>query len=58
MFRWNDGRVYEGGFVMDRKQGHGVLTWPDGRKYSGPWKNGKQDGDGEFVSATGQVQQG
>ena len=58
IFRWNDGRVYEGQFINDRKEGYGILTWPDNRKYEGSWVNGKQDGYGWFTSSSGIRQQG
>ena len=53
IFRWNDGRTYEGDFVNDRKEGQGVLVWKDGRKYDGQWKNGKQDGFGFYTDEKG-----
>jgi L1 cell adhesion molecule like protein len=37
VFRWADGRKYEGEYHDDKKQGYGVFTWPDGRKYEGYW---------------------
>ena len=58
VFRWNDGRVYEGHFVNDKKEGYGELKWGDGRKYEGQWKNGKQDGMGFFTSSDGVKQKG
>jgi hypothetical protein len=41
IFNWADGRVYEGQYFEDKKEGEGTLTWPDGRRYEGPWKTGK-----------------
>lgn len=41
LFTWADGRVYEGEYVDDKKEGQGIFTWPDGRKYDGAWVNGK-----------------
>lgn len=53
VFKWSDGRRYEGNYVDDKKEGHGVFEWyffnlltiylnrPDGRKYIGNWVNGK-----------------
>ena len=47
-FKWPDGRVYEGDYVEDKKQGMGTVTWPDGRAYEGMWKNGMQHGLGKY----------
>ena len=41
VYTWADGRLYEGHYVDDKKEGHGVFVWPDGRKYDGAWMNGK-----------------
>ena len=41
VFKWSDGRRYEGFYIDDKKEGHGVFEWPDGRKYIGNWQNGK-----------------
>lgn len=49
-FEWPDGKVYEGQYKMDKKEGFGILKWPDGRIYKGNWKNGKQDGEGQFYA--------
>ena len=49
-FEWPDGRIYDGEYKNDKKEGHGDFTWPDGRKYDGNWKNGKQDGEGKFYN--------
>ena len=48
IFKWPDGRVYEGEYKNDKKDGYGEFEWADGRKYKGYWKNGKQHGEGEF----------
>ena len=47
-FEWPDGRVYNGNYKDDKKDGEGEYEWPDGRKYKGFWKNGKQHGEGFF----------
>ena len=41
VFKWEDGKRYEGEYIADKKEGWGVFFWPDGRKYEGYWKNGK-----------------
>ena len=39
-FIWDDGRIYEGDYVNDKKQGYGIFIWPLGeKKYEGTWKD-------------------
>ena len=52
MFKWNDGRVYDGEFKNDKREGMGEHKWPDGRIYKGNWVNGSQDGEGSFYEPT------
>lgn len=58
IFKFTDGRVYDGEFLNGSRHGKGkvlevtnvgVYTWPDGRSYDGQWKDGKQHGIGIFV---------
>ena len=37
IFKWADGRVYEGDYVDDKKHGFGRVIWPDDREYEGEW---------------------
>ena len=63
-YTWPDGRLYEGGFVDDRKEGEGSLTWymiiwicrPDGKKFEGLWKAGKREGRGQLIHPGGKVE--
>ena len=41
VYFWPDGRIYEGQYSEDKKQGFGVYTWADGRRYEGNWHRGK-----------------
>ena len=41
LFKWVDGRSYEGEYYLDKKQGYGKFKWPDGRLYEGQWNDGK-----------------
>ena len=34
-FKWIDGRVYEGSFRRDKKEGRGLMRWPNGKIYDG-----------------------
>jgi hypothetical protein len=27
IFTWKDGRDYKGGYIADKKEGHGVFNW-------------------------------
>jgi hypothetical protein len=50
IFRWPDGRIYEGEFVNDLKQGKGRIMWPDGNKvYDGEWNNDHPHGIGVMI---------
>jgi len=50
VYRWNDGRVYNGQWKANRMHGVGSLEYPDGRKYEGEWANGvKQKTNNEVI---------
>ena len=38
---WKDGRMYEGEYKDDKKNGYGVYKWADGRIYEGNWLDGR-----------------
>ena len=38
---YEDGRVYEGQYYNDQKNGFGTYSWPNGKVYEGGWVNGK-----------------
>lgn len=40
-YKWQDGRLYHGAYVNDKKHGFGVYVWADGRAYVGSWIDGK-----------------
>ena len=40
IYKWKDGRTYDGEYQNDLKDGLGTYYWTDGRKYIGEWKNG------------------
>ena len=46
---WPNGKMYEGGYLNDNREGFGRLTWPDGSVYEGLWKNGKKI-DGKIIT--------
>lgn len=35
IFKWPDGRVYEGEYKDDMKDGIGKMIWPNGNSYNG-----------------------
>ena len=41
IFRWADGRSYNGSYKNDIKHGQGTMIWPDGKRFTGQWKEGK-----------------
>ena len=49
VYKWNDGRKYEGYYLNDKKHGLGKYTWADGRIYLGYWSLGKQEGYGKYI---------
>ena len=49
--KWEDGRLYQGNFLNDKKHGAGIFSWIDGRKYDGQWQLGKQHGFGIYNSS-------
>ena len=49
IYKWADGKVFEGEFKRDVKNGFGRFKWPDGRLYQGGWENGKQEGLGSYT---------
>ena len=55
-YTWADGRVYEGQFSKDLRDGMGEMRWPDGYTYRGPHEEGTQHGVGTVVSANGEVE--
>jgi len=53
LFKWEDGRYYNGNYVMDQKEGYGIFGWPNGKRYEGYWLNGKQHGEGTLFNESG-----
>lgn len=37
IMKWPDGRIYEGSYEDELKEGLGRFVWPDGRVYNGYW---------------------
>jgi hypothetical protein len=41
IFRWNDGKVYEGHFDKGELHGTGKITYPNGQAAKGTWHHGE-----------------
>ncbi len=50
---WPDGRMYQGEYKNDKKDGIGKFTFRDGREYEGEWLKDKQHGKGFFTNLQG-----
>ena len=50
-YTWPDGRIYQGEYKNDKKDGYGIYKWSDGRAYEGWWHKGKQFGFGKYLSS-------
>lgn len=48
-FLWSDGRIYEGQYKNNKKEGFGIFNWPSGARFEGTWVNGKQHGKGKLI---------
>ena len=41
VFKWNDGKVYEGQFDRGEMHGNGVMYYPNGQMAKGVWHRGE-----------------
>ncbi len=48
-----NGDKYTGGWVEDKKSGHGVFIWFTGDRYEGQYKDDMRNGKGIYYYATG-----
>ena len=53
VYKWSDGRVYEGDYVNDQRHGHGHFVYPNGDHYVGSYANGMRSGRGKFTFSDG-----
>ena len=49
LYKFTDGSTYEGHWVENVRQGHGVFIWKSGAKYEGMWKADKKHGKGKMT---------
>ena len=54
MFRWKDGRVYEGEWLDGKQHGRGTFIKIDGTRKVGIWENGRNI---QWLDDTNQQQQ-
>lgn len=53
IYKWADGRRYEGEYFCNNKHGYGVFSWPNGTRYEGTFLNGKRHGKARYFVASG-----
>lgn len=49
IFKWKDGKYFDGFWKADKMHGKGFFKWPDGREYDGEYKYSKKEGYGYLV---------
>ena len=52
------GDVFDGSFIMGKREGHGSYKYSAGGRYEGEWKNDCMHGKGKFVYRSGNVYEG
>jgi len=58
VFSWSNGDKYDGEWVQNKKEGHGVFTWENKDCYDGQWVTDKKTGQGRFTWASGDTYTG
>ena len=53
IYKWGDGKTYEGNWEHGEMHGKGKFIWPDGRKFDGNYRFGKKYGMGTFYYKDG-----
>eukprot|EP00826_Nyctotherus_ovalis_P015577 TRINITY_DN14440_c0_g1_i13.p1 TRINITY_DN14440_c0_g1~~TRINITY_DN14440_c0_g1_i13.p1 ORF type:complete len:198 (-),score=18.32 TRINITY_DN14440_c0_g1_i13:174-767(-) len=53
--KYNDGSLFEGQVLDNKRHGYGKQTWPNGTKYTGYWENDKMSGKGKLEYENGDV---
>ncbi|KAL3903994.1 MAG: hypothetical protein SGARI_005131, partial [Bacillariaceae sp.] len=57
IYKWHDGRIYDGEFLEDKRHGKGKFIWPDGAVYIGDF-DGRYEGQGTCTWEDGRRYQG
>lgn len=55
---YNSGRIYEGDWVMDKREGRGYEFFINGNTYQGEFRNNKAHGKGVYSWKNGEVYDG
>jgi len=58
VYKWQDGREYNGQWKYDKKNGRGIYKWPDGSNYDGKWIDDKREGKGVYYDGAGKSLEG
>lgn len=58
LYKYQDGRVYDGDWVNFKKEGFGKFYYPDRRYYEGVFKEDKRHGKGILKWPDGRVYEG
>ena len=58
VYKWIDGRVYDGEWKDNNMHGKGIYTWKDGRVYEGDYYMDKKHGFGTYTWADGRMYEG
>uniref|UniRef100_A0A8C3SMT7 MORN repeat containing 1 n=1 Tax=Chelydra serpentina TaxID=8475 RepID=A0A8C3SMT7_CHESE len=58
MLSTKNGEKYEGDWILDQRQGHGVLHCADGTVYEGQWRNDVFNGQGTKIHCSGVIYDG
>lgn len=46
--KWEDGKVYHGEFLGEKRHGRGTISYPDGSQYDGEWVDDLRHGQGAY----------
>lgn len=58
VFKFQDGRVFEGVLASGKREGWGRQIWSNGCFYEGYWSNDMQNGFGRFIYSDGDCYEG
>jgi len=56
MYNANGSKLFEGNYVNDKRNGHGIMYYSDGSIYEGEWKDDKKNGIGKITDSNGVIE--